>query len=175
MVMDPLTARCVTAVYHYRKVIPLEQNNPNKSENKTIRQEFLEFLKGIERDSSLIDNNAHVNQMLEKIYKFSIDQKHKENNKSAQEILDAIRARKSNPMTIFPEDLDHAWQEGLDEGRRLGRESVRSIAALFDSNDWYNDYTDTDSRFSHGRAYDKGVQSGLDYASDNGWKGESSE
>ena len=78
-------------------------------------------------------------------------------------------------MTIFPEDLDHAWQEGLDEGRRIGRESVKSITALFDSNDWYNDYTDTDSKLSHGRAYDKGVQSGLDYASDNGWKGESNE
>mgnify|MGYP003328266393 CR=1 FL=1 len=155
-----------------RKVPYMENKSPDKIKYDKVRDEFVQYINDVKKDPKQIEN---VDSMLDKIYKFSIDQKHKENNKSAQEILDAIRGRKTDPMTIFPEDLDYAWREGLDEGRRLGRESVKNIAALFDSNDWYNDYTDIDSKLSHGRAYDKGVQAGLDYASDNGWKGEDDE
>jgi hypothetical protein len=144
MVMDPLTARCVTAVYHYRKVIPLEQNNPKKSENKTIRDEFIEFLTGVGKNPSLIDNAKHINQMLEKIYNFSIEQKRKENNQTAQEILDRIRGNQSEPSAIFPEDVDAAFVDGVNEGKRLGRAAVRSISNLFSSEDYIDNYSDVD-------------------------------
>ena len=144
MVMDPLTARCVTAVYHYRKVIPLEQNNPKKSEYKPIRDEFVEFLKDTVKDPSLIDNNKRTNQILDKIYNFSLEQKRKENNQTAQEILEKIRGKKDESTAIFPEDLHSSFVDGVDEGKRLGREAIKSVSRLFDSNDWYSDLEDVD-------------------------------
>lgn len=118
----------------------MEQNNPKKSEYKPIRDEFIQFLKDTVKDPSLIDNNNRTNQILDKIYNFSIEQKRKETNRTAQEILDAIRATKSDPANLTHDDMDTAFIEGLDEGRRLGREAIKSVTKLFDSNDWYNDF-----------------------------------
>ena len=97
------------AVYHYRKVIPLEKNNnPNKSEYQGIRDEFVKFLKDTAKDPSLIDNNKRTNQILDKIqsYKFSIFsmlQVSSENNRThltfQKESLHF--ARNSTPSFIF--------------------------------------------------------------------------
>ena len=142
--MDPLTARCVTAVYHYRKVIPLEQDNPNNSEDKNIKDEFVKFLKDIVEDPTLIEDADRIKAMLTQIYKYSVEHNRKNNNLTAQEILEKIRGKKDESTAIFPEDLHSSFVDGVDEGKRLGREAVKSVSRLFDSNDWYSDLNDVD-------------------------------
>jgi hypothetical protein len=132
------------AVDHYRKVIPLENKSPNKSEYQGIRDEFVEFLKDTAKDPSLIDNNKRTNQILDKIYNFSIEQKRKENNQTAQDILEKIRGKKDESTAIFPEDLHSSFVDGVDEGKRLGREAIKSVTRLFDSGDWYSELNDVD-------------------------------
>jgi hypothetical protein len=151
-----------------RKVPYMENKSPNKNKYDKVRDEFVQYINDVKKDPMQIEN---VDSILDKIYNFSIEYKRKENSKTAKEILALLRSKKGDPANIFPEDLDAAWQDGLDEGRRLGRESLKSVTKLFDSNDCYNHYTES----SHDQAYDRGVQNGLDYASDNGWKGEDDE
>ena len=124
-----------------RKVPYMENKSPDKIKYDKVRDEFVQYINDVKKDPKQIE---HVDSMLEKIYKFSIEHKHKENNQTAQEILEKIRGKKDESTAIFPEDLHSSFVDGVDEGKRLGREAIKSVSRLFDSNDWYSDLNDVD-------------------------------
>ena len=119
----------------------MDNKYPDKINYDKVRDEFVQYINDVKKDPKQIEN---VDQMLKKIYKFSIEQKHKENNQTAQEILEKIRGKKDESTAIFPEDLHSSFVDGVDEGKRLGREAIKSVSRLFDSNDWYSDLNDVD-------------------------------